>query len=135
MIYAEDFEYQYKDVIQKIKTAYSKTDEEAEIYYSVISSHLLEIVTNNPPSVNSKRKTSKNKIDKIISDGRKLIFKSAYIEIVSKEMQLKNLNKLFFKTALNSEPHDRIFIIEVKHKTEIKLLKELVLLLKTKWGK
>src|SRR5574343_12420 len=135
LIYAEDFENQYKNVIQKIKTAYSKTDEEAEIYYSVISSHLLEIVTNNPPSVNSKRKTSKNEIDKIIADGKKLIFKSAYIEIVSKEKQLKNLNKLFFKTALNTEPHDRIFIIEVEHKTEIKLLKEIVLLIKTKWSK
>jgi hypothetical protein len=77
----------------------------------------------------------KNEIDKIIADGKKLIFKSAYIEIVSKEKQLKNLNKLFFKTALNTEPHDRIFIIEVEHKTEIKLLKEIVLLLKTKWSK
>jgi hypothetical protein len=135
LIYADDFENQYKEVIQRIKSAYSKTDEEAEIYYSVISSHLLDIVTNNPPTVNSKRKTSKSEIDKIISNGKKLIFKSAYIEIVAKEKQLKNLNKLFFKTSLNTEPHERIFIIEVKPTADIKLLKELVLLLKTKWSK
>lgn len=135
LIYADDFENQYKEVIQRIKSSYSKTDEEAEIYYSVISSHLLDIVTNNPPSVNSKRKTSKSEIDKIISNGKKLIFKSAYIEIVAKEKQLKNLNKLFFKTSLNTEPHERIFIIEVKPTADIKLLKELVLLLKTKWSK
>jgi len=135
LIYADDFENQYKEVIQKIKASYSKTDEEAEIYYSVISSHLLETVTNNPPSVNSKRKTSKNEIDKIISNGKKLIFKSAYIEIVAKDKQLNNLNKLFFKTSLNTEPHERIFIIEVKTAIEVKLLKELVLLLKTKWSK
>lgn len=135
LIYAEDFENQYKSVIQKIKAAYSKTDEEAEIYYSVISSHLLDIVTNNPPSVKSKRKTSKSEIDKIISNGKKLIFKSAYIEIVAKEKQLKHLNKLFFKTSLNTEPLERIFIIEVKPTVEVKLLKELVLLLKTKWSK
>ena len=135
LIYAEDFENQYKTVIQKIKAAYSKTEEEAEIYYSVISSHLLEIVTNNPPSVNSKRKTSKSEIDTIISNGKKLIFKSAYIEIVAKEKQLKQLNKLFFKTSLNTEPHERIFIIEVTPTVEIKILKELVLLLKTKWSK
>jgi hypothetical protein len=135
LIYAEDFENQYKTVIQKIKATYSKTEEEAEIYYSVISSHLLEIVTNNPPSANSKRKTSKSEIDKIISNGKKLIFKSAYIEIVAKEKQLKQLNKLFFKTSLNTEPHERIFIIEVTPTVEIKLLKELVLLLKTKWSK
>ncbi len=135
LIYADDFEHQYKEVIQKIKLAYSKTNEEAEIYYSIISSHLLEIVTNNPPSVNSKRKTSKSEIDKIISNGKRLIFKSAYIEIVAKEKQLKQLNKLFFKTSLNTEPHERIFIIEVTPTVEIKLLKELVLLLKTKWSK
>jgi hypothetical protein len=135
LIYADDFENQYKEVIQKIKVAYSKTNEEAEIYYSIISSHLLEIVTNNPPSVNSKRETSKNEIDKIISNGKKLIFKSAYIEIVAKEKQLKQLNKLFFKTSLNTEPQERIFIIEVTSTVEIKLLKELVLLVKTKWSK
>jgi hypothetical protein len=135
IIYADDFENQYKEVIQKIKTAYSKTDEEAEIYYSVISSHLLEIVTKNPPSVNSKRKTSKSEIDRVILNGKKLIFKSAYIEMVAKEKQLKNLNKLFFKTSLNTEPHERIFVIQVKPMVEVKLLKELVLLLKTKWSK
>jgi len=135
LIHADDFENQYKEVIQKIKFAYSKTDEEAEIYYSIISSHLLDIVTNNPPSVNSKRKTSKSEIDKIISNGKRLIFKSAYIEIVAKEKQLKHLNKLFFKTSLNTEPLERIFIIEVKPTDEVKLLKELVLLLKNKWSK
>lgn len=135
LIYAEDFEIQYKEVIQKIRAAYSKTDEEAEIYYSVISSHLLDIVTKNPPALNSKRKTSKSEIDKVIINGRKLIFKSAYIELVAKEKQLKNLNKLFFKTSLNTEPHERIFIIEVKPTIEVKLLKEIVLILKTKWSK
>lgn len=135
LIYADDFEKQYKEVIKNIKAEYSKTDEEAEIYYSVISSHLLETVTNNPPSASFKRETSKREIDKIISNGKKLIFKSAYIEIVAKEKQLKNLNKLFFKTSLNTEPHERIFIIEVTPTVEIKLLKELVLLLKTKWSK
>lgn len=135
LIYANDFETQYKELIQKIKTAYSKTDEEAEIYYSIISSYLLEIVTKNPPSSSSKRKTSKDEIDKIILNGRNLIFKSAYVEIIAKEKQLKNLNKLFFKTSLNNEPHERIFIIEVKSKVDIRLLQEIVLLLKLKWSK
>lgn len=135
LIYANDFEYQYKEVIQKIKAAYSKTDEEAEIYYSVISSYLLDIVTNNPPGVISKRKTSKSEIDKVILNGKNLIFKSAYVEMVSKERQLKNLNKLFFKTSLNTEPHERIFVIETKAAYDVKLLKEIVLLLKTKWSK
>lgn len=135
LIYADDFENQYKSVIQKIKTAYSKTEEESQIYYSVISSHLLEIVIKNPPSKSSQRITSKSEIDKIISNGKKLIFKSAFVEMVSKENQLKYLNKVFFKSSLNNEPHDRIFIIEVEPTVEIKVLKELVLLLKIKWSK
>ncbi len=135
LIYAEDFESQYKEVIQKIKVSYSKTTEEAKIYYSVISSHLLEIVTKHPPSNSSKRITSKVEIDKIISNGRKLIFKSAFVEMVAKEKQLKHLNKLFFKTSLNNEPLERIFIIETQPLADIKLLKEIVLILKTKWSK
>ncbi|QXP71235.1 hypothetical protein H0I29_03865 [Polaribacter sp. R2A056_3_33] len=135
LIYAEDFEIQYKNVIQKIKSAYSKSDEEAEIYYSMISSHLLDIVTKNPPSVNSKRKTSKNEIDKFIHNGKKLIYKSTYVDVVAKEKQLKNLNKIFFKTSLNTEPHERIFIIEVNPLYDIKILKEIVLSIKIKWSK
>ena len=135
LIYADDFEKQYNEVIQKIKLAYSKTDAEAEIYYSLISSHLLDIVTQNPPSKSSHRTTSKTDIDRLISNGKKLIYKSTYIKIVEKEKQLKNLNKLFFKSALNSEPHERIFIIEIKPTVDIKLLKELVLILKYKWSK
>ncbi|WP_417875254.1 hypothetical protein [Xanthomarina gelatinilytica] len=135
LIYADDFEVQYKEVIQKIKSAYSKTDEEAVIYYSVISSYLLDIVIKNPPSSISKRKVSKSEIDKIILNGKKLIYKSTYVEMVAKEKQLNNLNKIFFKTSLNIEPHERIFIIEVNPTIEIKLLKELVLSLKAKWSK
>jgi hypothetical protein len=135
LIHAEDFETQYKELIGKIKTAYSKTEEEAEIYYSVISSHLLEIVTKNSPASVANRKTSKKEIDKIIINGKKLIFKSAYVEIVSKEKQLKSLNKLFFKTSLNSEPFERIFIFQINKPVKLSDLKELVLAVKTKWSK
>lgn len=135
LTYAEDFESQYKNIIHNIRTEYSKTDEESEIYYSVISSHILEIVTTNPPSTNFKRTTSKKEIDEVISSSKKIIFKSAYTEIVSREKQLKQLNKLFFKTSLNTEPNERVFIIEVGTKVDVNLLKEIVLLLKSKWSK
>ena len=135
LIYAEDFESQYKLVIEKIKTSYSKTSEEAAIYYSVISSHLLEIVTKYEPSKSSLRVTSKGEIDKIIANGKKLIFKSAFVELLTKEKQLKHLNKLFFRTSINKEPFDRIFIIELANPVPSHILKDLVLTLKTKWSK
>jgi hypothetical protein len=62
LIYAVDFEKQYALVLQKICVLYSKSIEEAEFYYAVISSYLLEIITNNPPSRSSQRVTSKNEI-------------------------------------------------------------------------
>jgi hypothetical protein len=55
--------------------------------------------------------------------------------MLTKEKQLKYLNKLFFKSSLNTEPLDRIFIIEVLPPVEVRLLKDLMLLLKTKWSK
>ncbi|MDP2336044.1 MAG: hypothetical protein Q8N05_06275 [Bacteroidota bacterium] len=135
LIYADDFENQYANVINKIKTNYSKTVEEAEIYYSVISSYLLEIVTNNPPSKSTLRVSSKDAIDRLISNGKKMIFKSAFVELLAKEKQIKYLNKLFFRTSINKEPNDRIFIVEINNPVENQILKELILTLKTKWSK
>lgn len=135
LIYAENFEDQFSEVIQKIKDGYSKSLAEAEIYYSVISSHLLEKVTNNSPLQKSLRVTSKKEIDQLISNGKKLIFKSAFIEILEKDKQLKHLNKIFFKSNLNKEPHDRVFIIESSKPIPNQTLKEIVLNLKYKWSR
>ncbi len=135
LIYANDFENQYTEVINKIKAEYSKTIEEAEIYYSVISSYILEIVINNPPSNSALRVTTKDAIDKLILNGKKLIFKSAFVELLAKEKQIKYLNKLFFRTSINKEPYDRIFIIEINNSIDNPVLKEIVLTLKNKWSK
>lgn len=135
LIFADDFETQYNNVIQCIKTSYSKTIEEAEIYYSIISSHLLDIVKDNPPSNKALRVIRKSDIDKLIMNGKKVIFKSTYIEFLAKEKQLKHLKNLFFKSNLNKEPFERIFIIEVSEPIQNQKLKELVLTIKTKWSK
>lgn len=135
LIHADDFETQHKEIIGNIKSLYSKTEEEAEIYYSLISSHLLQVVTRNSPLAAAQRKSCKKEIDKIILNGKKLIFRSAYVEIVAKEKQLKNLNKLFFKTSLNTEPLERIFIFQVNKLVKISDLKELVLTVKNKWSR
>jgi hypothetical protein len=135
LIYAEDFEKQYNSVIESIKVSYSKTDREAEIYYSIISSFLLDIVIKNPPSKRNLRKTSKNDIDRLIYDNKRIIFNSSYADFKSRESQLKLFNKMFFKINLNNEPRERVFIIQTQPSHNIILLKDIVLLIMDKWSK
>jgi len=135
LIYAEDFEKQYNSVIEIIKVSYSRTDREAEIYYSLISSLLLDVVTKNPPSKNNLRKTSKNEIDKLIHENKKIIFNSSYADFKSRESQLRTLNKMLFKIGLNNEPHERVFIVQTNPSYNFNLLKDIVLLIKAKWSK
>lgn len=135
IIFANDFECQYADLIQKIKNNYSKSIEEAEIYYSVISGYLLDIIIKNPPSNITKRITSKIEIDNLIQNGKKIIFKSAYVEILGKDKYFKHLNKLYFNKSLNTEPNERFFIIEIDKSISTHLLKEVVIELKNKWSR
>ena len=135
LIYASDFENQYKALIDRIKVNYSKTLEEAEIYYSIISSYLLDIVINNPPANKESRISSKSEIDKLINKGKKIIFKSAYIDELGRNKYHKYLRKLYFHTSLNSEPLERFFIIEIQKSANIQLVKEIVLFVKSKWSK
>ncbi|EAR01976.1 hypothetical protein [Maribacter sp. HTCC2170] len=135
LIHAHDFVTQYKDVIGKIRTEYSKSIEEAKLYYSIISSHLLDIVINNQPSSKNLRTCSKIQLDKLISDGKKVVFKSAFNDELTVDKQTKLLHNQFFKSQLNNEPHERFFVVEVNSSTKISVIKDLVLTLKNKWSK
>lgn len=135
LIYAHNFVTQYNEVIEKIKIEYSKSIEEAQLYYSIISSYLLDIVTKNDPSKKNLRTCSKEQLDKLISEGKKIVFKSAFNDVLTAEKRIKLLHKKFFKSQLNKEPHERFFVIEVNSFTNISVLKELVLTLKNKWSK
>jgi len=135
LIHAPDFESQHKDVITKIKAEYSKSNQEAQLYYSIISSYLLDIVINNKPSNMNLRICSKSELDKLISEGKRIVFKSAFNDELSVDRQIKLLHSQFFKGTLNKEPHERIFVVEVNKSTNISVLKDLVLTLKNKWSK
>lgn len=135
VIYADDFEQNYSELIGKIKSNYSKTEEEAEIYYSIISGYILDLVSNNPPSKSLSRVTSKTEIDKLIKTGKKIIFRSSFLEEMGKEKYHKNLHKLYFKVGLNTEPLERVFIIEIPKNPSVSLIKELILLIKSRWSK
>lgn len=135
LIHAHDFVTQYNEVIKKIRTEYSKSIEEAQLYYSIISSHLLDIVIKNEPSKKNLRTCSKEQLDKLISEGKKIVFKSAFNDVLTAEKRVKLLHNQFFKSQLNKEPHERFFVVEVNNFTNLSVLKELVLTLKNKWSK
>ncbi|MCG7502150.1 hypothetical protein MHM83_09735 [Tenacibaculum sp. Mcav3-52] len=135
LIHAHDFVTQHNEVIEKIKTEYSKSVEEAQLYYSIISSHLLDIVTKNEPSKKNFRTCSKEQLDKLISEGKKIVFKSAFNDVLTAEKRVKLIHNQFFKSQLNKEPHERFFVVEVNNLISISVLKELVLTLKNKWSK
>jgi len=135
LIHADDFVTQHKDVITKIRNEYSKSIEEAQLYYSIISSYLLDIVTNNPPTNKKLRTCAKAQLDKLILEGKKIVFKSAFNDELTTARQIKLLHNQFFKSRLNSEPHERFFVIEVNSSTNISVMKDLVLTLKNKWSK
>jgi len=135
LIHAGDFEQQYTDVLKLIKDNYSKTNEEAELYYSIISSYLLEIVIKNPPSKITNRVTSKSDIDTLIESGKKIIFHSTFLDTLNKEQQLKYLNKTYFKKGLNTEPFERLFVVDIDEDVSNSTAKELILKIKEKWSK
>lgn len=135
LIHAQDFVNQYNEVIGEIRTEYSKSIEEAQLYYSIISSYLLDIVTKNEPSKKNLRTCSKGELDKLISEGKKIVFKSAFNDVLTAEKRVKLLHNQFFKSQLNKEPHERFFVVEIDNLTNISVIKELVLTIKNKWSK
>jgi hypothetical protein len=135
IVFAGDFKVQYDQLIDTIQKTYRKGKEEAELYYLIISSHLLGIILNNPPAQRNKRVSSKAQLDDLISKNKKLIFKSAYSENLGIEKYHKLLRKQYFNSTLNTSPFERFFIIESKLPQSIVLLKELILSIKTKWSK
>ncbi|MBL0265632.1 MAG: hypothetical protein IPQ05_17635 [Leptospiraceae bacterium] len=78
---------------------------------------------------------SKIEMDNLIKSGKKLIFKSTFIEIQKTEQHFKYLNRIFFNPSLNKEPYERVFIIEIEKPIEKKNLKEIIFILKNKWSK
>jgi hypothetical protein len=135
LIHAIDFDTQYNELILSIKSNYCRSIEEAEIYYSIISNYLLDIVTKNPPAKIALRLVSKNDIDDLIQNGKKLIFNAAFADMLGEEKYFKHLKKLFFKQGINNEPHERFFVIETPPGTPTSILKEMVSIIKIKWSK
>lgn len=135
IVYASDFQKQYDDLIALIEKTYSKSKEEAEFYYLIISSYLLSIITINPPSQKNKRKSSKIQLDDLISKSKNLIFKSAYSEFLGKDKYHKFLRKQYFNSTLNTSPFERFFLIESTAPSNVLTLKELILSIRTKWSK
>jgi hypothetical protein len=135
LIHAEDFQAQHTQVIRLITTAYGKKNDEAEIYYAMISTYLLRLVMNNPTPHIAQRITNRKEIDSLIRGNRDIIFKSNYAEFLGIDKYNKSLHKFYFPSNLNRDAFERFFIIEVAATSLIEDMKELVLHIKRQWSK
>jgi hypothetical protein len=94
LVYATDFQKQFKDVIEKIQNDY-KCKEEAYIYHALIRNKLLNIISENPISDYSERQINKHFVSELFKGAKNKIFHSAYAEYLGEEKYLKFLAQSF----------------------------------------
>ena len=96
IIYAEDYQKQFKNVISKIQTEFN-CKEEAYIYHAIIRNHLFTLITEKPISNYTERQCNKNEVIENIKETKIKIFNSAYSEYLGEEKYLKFIKKQFPK--------------------------------------
>ncbi len=94
LVYATDFQKQFKDVIEKIQNDY-KCKEEAYIYHALIRNNLLNIISENPIDDYPKRQINKNQLSELVKGAKSKIFHSAYAEYLGEVKYFKFLTQNF----------------------------------------
>lgn len=133
IVYATDFKSQFKNTIEMIQKYFSKCDEElACLYHAIIVQHLLNLVISN---ADKKLRVCKfDDLVRIIDRNKTMVFSNAYAEFLGKEKYFRFLRKRYF-TALNIQPYDRIFIVEVSSDNKLHEIKDVILTIINKWSK
>lgn len=96
IIYAVDYQKQFKNVITKIQTEFN-CKEEAYIYHAIIRNHLFHLITENPISNYTERQCNKNEVKDKVKETKTKIFHSAYSEYLGEERYFKFIKKQFQK--------------------------------------
>jgi len=108
--FSEDFEAQFFQVINLIKSSFRLADVDlAYIYHSLLRSKLLDI------SIKAKgeRQISKHDLDDLVHDAEKTVFYIAYSKYLNKSKYEQLVKKEFFTfKAANIENFERLFIIQ-----------------------
>jgi len=96
IIYAEDYQKQFKNVISKIQTEFN-CKEEAYIYHAIIRNHLFHLITEKPISNYTERQCNKNEVIENIKETKIKIFNSAYSEYLGETKYFNFIKKQFHK--------------------------------------
>ncbi len=106
LVFATDFQKQFKEVIEKIQNEYKCKEEEAYIFHALIRNKLLSIISENSMGDYSKRQINKHILSELVKGTKNKIFHSAYAEYMgdvkylnfltnSFDCQTRNTNYLF----------------------------------------
>ncbi|VTR43556.1 DUF4297 family anti-phage-associated protein [Sphingobacterium thalpophilum] len=131
-INAEDFENQYKEIVQLLKSYYSCSEFTAEhFFYNNALRAVKELSIKK--SLKSRRV---NKADFFqLIDKRQILFHEWFVIKNGEKKHFANLKKEFF-TFLNVSSFERIFIIEIDTNQYTRVeLKELIFIISKKWSK
>lgn len=112
LIFSENFEKQFKSLINRIKSDFDlKNEEQAIEYHARFRAYLLEIVTQKNKK---KRLINFNKLKTVVNQNEKIIFDFAYCKLLTERKYFSYLKKEYFTfKKLNIANKERLFVIEV----------------------
>ncbi len=92
LVYATNFQKQFNNVINMIKSEYN-CKEEAFIYHAIIRNHLLNLITDNSKTSYTQRQCNKKTITNIVNQTKSKIIHSAYAKYLGEVKYTKFLKK------------------------------------------
>jgi hypothetical protein len=110
--FSENFEQQFEELIQKIKTYFQlRSKEEATVYHAILRARLLELAINKDKT---QRTINFQKAKKLLGKKEKIIFEIAYCKYLTNDRYLGYLKKEYFTLNKPNMPcMERLFIIEI----------------------
>jgi hypothetical protein len=130
--FSENYENQFKLLIQKIKDAFGlDKDLEALNYHAIFQNYLLRLATNQTVGA---RRVAKSDLDRIIKQSEEVIFYCAYAKYLGKSKYLGYLRREYFTfRKINIPRVERLFIVEATEDTTSADVIKIIMAIKNKY--
>lgn len=133
LCFSKHFDEHLVEILKRLKTTYLlASDDEAIIVHALILDHLLKKITQNDGANKDSRKTSKNEIDKIIVNNKKVIFHSSYKEFLGDKKYYELIKKNHFSWK-NISDFERFILVELHGSESVLEIKETIIQIKNKF--
>ena len=106
IIYSQEYQEQFEEVINKIITLFNTDEDNAVLYYSWMDTYISNKIVGNPNADN--RNFTKEELCSVIHNGKNKIFNTAYEEYLGHEKYLAKVKNHFIKPRLK---YDNFIII------------------------